>query len=248
MTEAPRRSGPPTDDLPDMRERGGARDGAPQMIDRRLYGQLQVFTGCGDPGALVGPVKGCGVDAALYVDVNDPRGVGIFFMSEDPAAFTGAVRTLLNGGPFAALEHRRDMTMVGRTYGIGREPDLEFALLTKPRRTALNPEWPWAVWYPLRRRPEFALLPPQEQGKILSEHAMIGMSYGKADLAHDVRLACYGLDRDDNEFVIGLVGRELTPLSRIVQDMRRTQQTAKYIQTLGPFFVGRAIFQSPMPE
>ena len=136
--------------------------------------------------------------------------------------------------------------MIGRTYGTGREPNLDFALFKKPRQTALNPEWPWAVWYPLRRKPEFSLLPPEEQGKILYEHAMIGMAWGQADYAHDVRMACHGLDQDDNEFVIGLIGDKLHPLSQMVQEMRKTQQTARYIESLGPFFVGKAFWQAPL--
>ena len=66
------------------------------------------------------------------------------------------------------------------------------------------------------------------------------MTFGAADLAHDVRLACHGLDRDDNDFVIGLIGKELFPLSAVVQAMRKTQQTSLYLDRLGPFFVGRA--------
>ena len=70
------------------------------------------------------------------------------------------------------------------------------------------------------------------------------MAFGAADLAHDVRLACHGLDRDDNDFVIGLIGKDLFPLSAVVQSMRKTQQTALYLDRLGPFFVGRAIWRS----
>ena len=136
--------------------------------------------------------------------------------------------------------------MIGRTYSTGREADLEDWLLVKPKRNALNPEWPWAIWYPLRRKPEFELLPKSEQGKILGEHALIGRNYGQAGYAADIRLACYGLDKNDNEFVLGLLGSELYPLSRLVQDMRKTQQTAKYIQSLGPFFVGKVYWQSPL--
>ena len=68
--------------------------------------------------------------------------------------------------------------------------------------------------------------------------------FGAGDYAHDVRLACHGLDRDDNDFVIGLIGKDLFPLSAVVQAMRKTQQTALYLDRLGPFFVGRAIHQS----
>ena len=48
------------------------------------------------------------------------------------------------------------------------------------------------------------------------------------DYAHDIRLACYGLDKNDNDFVIGLIGKELHPLSHVVQAMRTTRQTAEF--------------------
>ena len=76
---------------------------------------------------------------------------------------------------------------------------------------------------------------------------MLGRRYGEAGYAVDVRLECHGLDRDDNEFVIGLIGAELYPLSRLVKDMRATRQTSEFIQQMGPFFVGRALYQSPLP-
>jgi chlorite dismutase len=152
----------------------------------------------------------------------------------------------LNQPPFAALSQKPEYTMVGRTYSIGYEPDLTDVLLHRPRRTVLNPAWPWSVWYPLRRSGRFAQLPPEEQRVILAEHGAIGMSFGSADLAHDVRLACHGLDKEDNDFVIGLIGKELFPLSAIVQAMRKTQQTSLYLERLGPFFVGRAIWQSTL--
>jgi chlorite dismutase len=60
-----------------------------------------------------------------------------------------------------------------------------------------------------------------------------------------VRLACHGLDANDNEFVIGLIGKALHPLSHVVQAMRSTRQTAEFIEQMGPFFVGRAVFRSP---
>lgn len=72
----------------------------------------------------------------------------------------------------------------------------------------------------------------------MSEHGKIGRAYGEQDLVHDVRLNCYGLDKDDNEFVIGLIGKDLMPLSHVVESMRRTRQTAEFMQHMGPFFVG----------
>ena len=228
----------------DVFERSGAHDGEKQRLDERLFMQLQVYTGCRSTGVLVESVKNSGVECALYRDVNDPTGVGILTMSPDPTHFVTTVRDMLNDHPFRDLRHRPELTMFGRSYTIGYEPDLRDWLLEKPRRTALNSAWPWAVWYPLRRTGAFATLPAKEQRKILSEHARIGMAYGQADLAHDIRLACHGVDANDNEFVIGLVGARLHPLSHLVQTMRGTRQTSEYIQSMGPFFVGHALWQS----
>ena len=224
----------------DVRERGANQ----QSADKRLFMQLQAFGGCTDVKPHVRTLEASRLEAVLYQDVNDPRGVAVLGMSEDPAFFVGPFRELLNAGAFGELMLKPELTMLGRTYASGFEADLDEWLLRRPRRTALNPAWPWAVWYPLRRTGGFARLSPQEQGTIIREHSVLGRAYGEADLAHDVRLACHGLDVHDNDFVIGLVGRELHPLSHLIQAMRKTAQTSQYIHTLGPFFIGHALWQS----
>lgn len=115
-------------------------------------------------------------------------------------------------------------------------------------RYALNPENNWAIWYPLRRAGAFNRLPRQEQAKMLAEHAMIGRAYGEAGHAFDIRLECHGLDRADNEFVLGIVGPKLHPLSKLIKDMRPTTQTSEYIESMGPFFIGHAVYQAQLPE
>jgi len=232
---------------PDMSEQGAPIDGAPQTLDRRLFLQLHVFTDCPDTGPVVQAVRGSGLEAAVYLNLNDPRGAGVLVMAEDPEVLAGPARDLLVRQPFSSLTPLPDFTMIGRTYASGREQDLEDWLLRKAKRNALNPELPWAVWYPLKRTGAFNRLSRDEQGKMMIEHAMIGMSYGEAGLAFDIRLECHGLDRNDNEFVLGLVSSNLHRLSRLVKDMRRTRQTSEYMERMGPFFVGRAIWQSPMP-
>jgi hypothetical protein len=206
--------------------------------------QLLVYTGCRDIGALVETLSTAGLEGAVYEDANDPLGVGVLTMTRDPNWFVDTLRPLLISGAFASLVPKPELTMLGRTYALGYEPDLEEAILHRPRRTILNRDWRWAVWYPLRRNGRFAQLPPEEQRVILAEHGAIGMSFGAADYAHDIRLACHGLDKNDNDFVIGLLGKDLYPLSAIVQAMRKTQQTSLYLDRLGPFFIGRAVWQS----
>ena len=230
----------------DLREKGKPINGQVQASNRRLYMQLHVFGNCGCTHTLADGLRESGVDAVLYADLNDPTGVGILTVSESPGAFTGEIRALLSSGSFADLQRHPDLTMFGRTYAHGYEPDLDETLLRKPRRKVLNPDWPWAVWYPLRRKPEFGLLPGEDLRGILGEHARIGRTYAEAGFAQDIRLACYGLDRNDNDFVIGLLGPELHPLSHVVQEMRKTRQTAQYVQSLGPFFVGKAVWQTPL--
>jgi chlorite dismutase len=134
--------------------------------------------------------------------------------------------------------------MLGRTYAIGHESDLDETLLHRPLRRVLDPALPWAVWYPLRRSGSFEQLPSKEQNQILMEHGGIGHAYGKAGHAFDIRLACHGLDTHDNDFVVGLLGPELYPLSSVVQRMRRTKQTSLHLERLGPFFVGRGVWRA----
>jgi chlorite dismutase len=230
---------------PDISEKGGVRNGQPQRSDERLFMQFLAFGGCADARPLVEALNSSGVNGVLYEDVNDPRGVALLTFSENPEAFVKPVRSLLNAPAFAALTQKPEYTMLGRTYAIGYEPDLKETLLDRPRRTVLNPLWTWAVWYPLRRSGRFAQLPAEEQRVILAEHGAIGMSFGAGDYAHDIRLACHGLDKSDNDFVVGLIGKDLYPLSKVVETMRKTQQTSLYLERLGPFFVGRVAWQSP---
>lgn len=226
---------------PDLSEKGGLRYGEPQRSDTRLFMQLMAFGGCRDTGPVVAHLDRAGITSVVYEDLNDPLGIGVLTLSTDPNEFVDVARPLLATGPFEGLVQKPQYTLFGRTYSLGYEPDLEDTLIERPRRTVLHPEWRWGIWYPLRRSGAFARLAPDEERTILSEHGAIGMSFGAGDLAHDVRLACHGLDRDDNDFVIGLIGKALFPLSAVVQSMRKTLQTSLYIERLGPFFVGRKI-------
>jgi Chlorite dismutase len=235
---------------PDVWERTKGYGGSPaQAMNRRLFMQLMVFN-C-DPSqgsdasiaSLAQNLEQRRVPAVVYEDLNNPFAIGLLTWSEDAEHFVRSVRPCFAHGAAASLKINPDFTMIGRTYSTGYESDLEFWLLNRPVQTVLNEKWRWAVWYPLRRSGAFARLEGREQGSILREHADIGKAYGEEDLAHDVRLACHGLDQKDNEFVIGLIGKDLHPLSHVVQSMRKTRQTSEYISQMGPFFVGRAVRQ-----
>lgn len=225
---------------PDLEEKGGLRNGEAQRSSTRLYMQLLVYGGAPPAVEVRQSLEVTGLETVVYEDLNDPTGVGLLCLSENPDQFVDrflpAVRAVMG-----TATQKHDLTMFGRTYALGYEPDLQDTLTGRPRRTVMNPEWRWAVWYPLRRNGAFARLAEDEQRKILAEHGAIGMAFGAGDLAHDIRLACHGLDRHDNDFVIGLIGKALFPLSAVVQSMRKTQQTSLYLDRLGPFFVGRKL-------
>ncbi|MDP3542279.1 MAG: chlorite dismutase family protein [Elusimicrobiota bacterium] len=229
----------------DLRERGGMKDGQPQLSDKRLFMQLTAFTGCRDAQPLINGLIGCGVDCVLYEEVNDPTGVAVLAMTETPELFVTKLRRDLASGPFKELKVKQEFSMLGRTYAIGYEPKLEDTLLHRPRRMSMDPATPWAIWYPLRRTGAFSRLSKAEQGQILKEHGVIGRQFGDLGVASDIRLACHGLDKNDNDFVIGVIGKELAPLSQLIETMRPTVQTSQYIQNLGPFFVGRALWRTP---
>ena len=228
----------------DVAEHGRSADGESTSLDRRLYMQLHAYGGAAETASLTGALAEAGVVGALYEDVNDPTGVALLTLSETPDAFVSDYRSFLQSSPFSGLTPKPELTMLGRTYAIGHEQDLEETLVERPRGRVLDPALPWAIWYPLRRSGSFEQLSKREQDTILMEHGGVGMAFGRAGLGYDIRLACHGLDRDDNDFSVGLLGPELHPLSIIVQRMRKTKQTSLHIERLGPFFVGKVAWQS----
>ena len=187
-----------------------------------------------------------GIEGALYEDANDPQGDRASLrVTRDPNFFVDTLRPLLNQPAVRLAGAEAGVHDARADYAIGYEPDLAEAILHRPRRTVLNRDWPWAVWYPAAA--QRAVRAAAARGAARDPRRARGDRHvvRDGDYAHDVRLACYGLDKNDNDFVIGLLGKALFPLSHIVQAMRKTQQTSLYLDRLGPFFVGRAVWQSP---
>jgi chlorite dismutase len=238
----------------DVNEYGGKKEGVKQAMNRRLFMQLLVFrvprgaepvSAPDTVGAeLVSILRTRRIPGVVYADTMDPRSLALLSWSEDPAHFVRDVRPLFTGAPLNNVELRDDFGMLGRSYATGHEPELEWTLLRRPIENVTNEVTRWHVWYPLRRKGMFAKLEPIDQSHILREHAALGIAYGQQDLATDVRLACHGIDAGDNEFVIGLMGKDLHPLSHLVQAMRKTRQTSEFIDKMGPFFVGYVLGSS----
>lgn len=230
----------------DLSEKGMDSTHAQTTLNRRMYVQFLAFTDVTDVALLQNVLDDAGIDAVLYLDLSDSRGVGLVTMHEDPEFFVSTLRNVLSTPPFLSLTPKHHLTMTGRTYAIGYENDLEETLFTRPKNRILDPELSWVIWYPLRRSGAFEQLSVEDQRAMLKEHGSIGHQFGTAKLAYDIRLDCHGLDMNDNDFVIGIIGKELTPLSKVVEHMRKTKQTSVYLEKLGPFFVGKVYWQSAL--
>ncbi len=229
--------------LPDLSEHGRAKDGTPLTSNRRLYVQFLAWTGASSLESLATALASWGKPAALYADLNDPRGLGLVLMSENPDFFVTEARDFLARSPFGQLSFKPELAMLGRSYAVGYENDLDEVLLKRPKSRILDPAHPWAIWYPVRREKAFEALPEDQKHEVLMDHGGIGKAFGKAGIAQDIRLACHGLDIHDNDFVIGIVAKELIGASAVVQAMRKSLQTMHHLDSLGPFFAGKVYRQ-----
>jgi len=72
--------------------------------------QLLVFGDCHDARPLARALEAAGVTGVLYEDVNDPHGVALLTVTQDPNEFVERVRRLLNSDPFASLTQKPDFT------------------------------------------------------------------------------------------------------------------------------------------
>ena len=70
----------PTEIQVDVQEHGANQ----QTLNQRLYMQLQVFGDCHDAHVLAHALRASGIEGVLYRDLNDPMGVGILAMHQDP--------------------------------------------------------------------------------------------------------------------------------------------------------------------
>ena len=90
----------------DLTEKGGPRNGQPQVLDRRLFMQLLAFGGAHDVSQLAQAIESAGFDGVLYKDLNDPYGVALLtYLNKtlkpniDPATHNGYNYQFLDHNP-----------------------------------------------------------------------------------------------------------------------------------------------------
>ena len=130
----------------DISEQGRTADGQIVRLDRRLFMQLHVFGECLYTEDLPESLREQPFGSVLYVDALDPQGVALLTFSEDPDFFVTELRDYLNRPPFVGLEPKPEYTMMGRTYALGNEENLEPSLITRPREKVCNAAMHWAIW------------------------------------------------------------------------------------------------------
>ena len=116
----------------DVTERGKDSDGNSIALDRRLFMQFLAFGKCRQPELIIQKLEEADFSSALvlYLDINDPYGIGILAAHEDPEFYVSKWRAMLNEPPFVEVRPKPSLTMFGRTYSIGYENDLEETLIT----------------------------------------------------------------------------------------------------------------------
>ena len=220
------------------------REAAPESGRGCLFIQLCVYTGCRDTTPIVSALERLETESVLYADANDPLGIAVLIIQDDEDFLVGPLRETLARTPFSDLTRRPELTMLGRSYLLGHEKTPEETLFRQPRRRLLESDCAWACWYPLRRRGSYEILDPESRRWIQGEHIQMARRAGEAGKVVDVRLACHGLNTRDDDFIVGLLGPQLQWLSRLVQEMRSSRQTAEHLEHMGPFFVGRTIWRT----
>ncbi|MGD8341202.1 MAG: hypothetical protein PVH89_10490, partial [Gammaproteobacteria bacterium] len=136
-------------------------------LNRRLFMKFTAFTDVEDTRRAIKALEDTGLTAAIYADINDPYGIGVMVASEDPSAFVTTLRDAFNSDPFDVYDYKPEFDMLGRSYSIGYEPDLEETLITRPLTKLVDPRNEWVVWYPLQRSKGFYVLPEERQKSIL---------------------------------------------------------------------------------
>ena len=86
--------------LPDISEKGRGLRGEVITMDRRLFMQLLAFGNCHDTAPVIAALAASGITATLYADINDPWGVALLSLSDDPDFFVGPLRRFLQASPF----------------------------------------------------------------------------------------------------------------------------------------------------
>jgi len=216
------------------------------MSDNTLFLQLQVFDiePAAGPRAMVSALsrrlREKRIDGVIYGDANDHRGIGLLTWATNPGDILDNVHALLGGKRFSALTPRPGWVMFGR---VGSDQPYGTTV-----ETLLNGSQSWAVWYPVRNKPEWGSLDAGSQQSVHDEHIEAAKSFIAEGRVSYARLACHGLDPEDNDYISYMAAADLGDISSLAEAIRGTAQVSTHTDKMGPVFVGRKIWQNPEAE
>ena len=100
---------------PDLSERGGLKNGTRQRSDDRLFMQLLAFGDCRNVQAVVDHLSAASLTSVVYEDLNDPRGIAVLTLAQDPNQFVDVLRPLLRE---RTVRHARAQSPTTRCSGV----------------------------------------------------------------------------------------------------------------------------------
>ena len=93
----------------DVREHGANE----KTLNERLFFQLLAFGDCGNFEAIVKLQHRSKIEAVIYQDINDSKGIAVLVMNKDHDYFDTEWREILNSSEFNKLSSKPELTMLG---------------------------------------------------------------------------------------------------------------------------------------
>jgi len=140
-----------------------------------------------------------------------------------------------------SLEPIHELHVVLNQSGLMRYADVShsFLALTKesvysdepqPLRPREGSERRYLIVYPMWKKREWYLLPPEERGRIMRGHIETGRRYGGIEIN-----TSYSFGIDDQEFVVSFNADDPAEFLDLVQELRGTESSA-YTESETPIF------------
>ncbi|WP_413248167.1 hydrogen peroxide-dependent heme synthase [Sinomonas flava] len=187
--------------------------------------------------AFVARLGDSGVTLRGAYDVSAMRAdadVMVWFHGAAPEALQQAVRDLRRTALFSGTE------LAWSAMGVHREA--EFAKNHTPAFSRGVEPSTWLTVYPFVRSYEWYLLPPEERGRMLRDHGILGRDFPQV-LSNTVSAFALG----DWEWILALEAPELVDLVDMMRHLRYTD-ARNHVREEVPFYTGRRISASEIAE
>ncbi len=206
-----------------------------------VFKRTASFTGGGEAAAafeaLTAELAAESVTLRGSYDVSAMRNdadIMVWLVGADAEGLQRAVRSIRRLDLFAATE------ISWSAMGVHREA--EFAKSHAPSYMGPNAPKDWVCVYPFVRSYEWYILPPEDRGRMLRDHGLLGREFPDV-LANTVSAFALG----DWEWLLGLESDELTDLVDMMRHLRGTDARLHVREEI-PFYTGRRIDAAEVAE